>query len=213
MISDQDSFADFGLNECVAACISGLSRQWSACVDSVAERVLNYPHIAFAVTDEPLEYKINRALYFKQQDFLYATKWNKFSCNKAPETHVLNFLNQWYRIYKCNQLKNDFEKEVGSNFAVVVRIRPDVVFNSNIDLFSPPAGVMVVSRDHSWGGVCDQFWFSDSITSNIISELYLRIPEYIEKGCRFHPETLLDYHCKQVGIIRIEQDFDFFIKR
>jgi len=213
MISDQDSFADFSLNGCVAACISGLSRQWANCVESVAERVLNYPHIAFAVTDAPLEYKINRALYFKQQDFLYATKWDKFASNKAPETPMLNFLNQFYRIYKCNQLKTDFENEVGSNFAVVVRIRPDVIYNHNIELFSPPSGVMVVSKEQAWGGVCDQFWFSDSATSNRIAELYLHIPQYVQEGCRFHPETLLDYHCERMGIKTLEQDFDFFVRR
>jgi hypothetical protein len=189
----------------IAICLSGSRRTFSKLKQNIELNLINDAKEVFAVLDEPIDLNTNKSLYFNNQK-LYFNKIDNFFHRKRPETSIENTLQMFYRIYKCNELKSEYEKEENIKFDIVVRARPDLEYFNKINFKFLNKNEIIVPKDYNWGGVCDQFWYSDSDTSDIISQLYLNIATYIAEGCVFHPETLLLYHCNKNNIKVINDD-------
>jgi len=198
----------------IAICISGNKGRFSEVKDNIKEMLLYSENIVFTVLDEYIDIETNRNLYINEQSF-YIDNLKSFNNHKREETIVNNTLQMYYKIYKCSQLKQEYEKEKNIKFDICVRTRPDLLFFNKIDFNYISDNKIVIPEDYNYlDGFCDQFWYSDSYTYDKIAELYLKIPEYINDGCLFHPETLLSYHCNHNNIECIVQnDLKFKIYR
>jgi hypothetical protein len=197
----------------VAICISGNKRTFDKLKQNIKNNLINDSNKIFAVLDEQIDLDINRSLYFKEQK-LFTDYIDKFNNQKRPETPVNNVLQMFYRIYKCSQLKKEYENEKNIKFDIVARFRPDLEFLNKVNFKFLNDNEIVIPSEYNLDGICDQFFYSNSKTYDKISELYLNISNYIDEGCLFHPETLLLHHCCKNDIKSIiQEDLKFKINR
>ncbi len=86
------------------------------------------------------------------------------------------------------------------SFDVIIRIRPDLW----IHRFRPPRNFDEWTCVAPWwgkfGGINDRLAILGNDAANRYFNLYDSIPEYLSKGCPFHPETLLLTHLQSNGV-------------
>ena len=120
----------------------------------------------------------------------------------SGENTVARVFNMFYNIYKTNQLRLNYQKDNNVEYDFIIRIRPDINVDSNIDLKNIKIeNNEIVMPNNNWFGyeaksmiVNDMFAIGTSDSMNIYSDLVNFIKKYNDEGIRFHPETLLAYH-------------------
>lgn len=202
----------------VALCISGQARTWEQNRSNIIDNVIsNYNCKIFTATDVPLAgITPERSIFIPDLD-VYKNKLEKITKHHHWGNHngPIPILKWMYKLYKCNELKKEFEQESDEIFDIVIRMRPDTVFTKKVEL-KIVNNTIVLCRDtlkDHLEGYSDIFWFCDSKTMDKVCELYFRINEYIDSGSIFHPETLLKHHCLINGIALDRVDADFSIVR
>lgn len=199
----------------VAICISGQARSWEQNKENIITNLFNCDHKIFVATDAPLTgITVERSVYIPEIS-PYPNKIAKFIQRKCPSNPTTGFLQWMYKLYKCVQLKREYELEAGQDFDVVVRVRPDCIFTNVVNLRQTNNAIVLIGNTEKdyLGGYCDQFWFSDSKTMDKISELYTKLNDYVDSGITLHPETVLKHHCVTNGISQERVDVDVNIVR
>ena len=104
----------------------------------------------------------------------------------------------FYSLWQANLLKTQYENENNFVYDCVIRCRPDLMFETGIDIkrfvVSNPLDAIYVPNFGFYSGVNDQFAFSNSRMMNIYSELYNMIHTHCRRGCEFRPEPMLAFH-------------------
>ena len=95
---------------------------------------------------------------------------NKFkSLRKAKIAHM----QQLYGIFKCNELKKEYEAKNNLVFDWVLRCRSDLMFyDSNINLLKMNNKYLYTPNFHNWSGINDRFIISSSENMNTFADLY-----------------------------------------
>ena len=95
---------------------------------------------------------------------------NKFkSLRKAKIAHM----QQLYGIFKCNELKKEYEAKNNLVFDWVLRCRSDLMFyDSDIDLSKMNNKYLYTPNFHNWSGINDRFIISSSENMNTFADLY-----------------------------------------
>lgn len=192
-----------------AVCITGQYRTWDRVKDNILQNIIRDNTDVFFVCDEDLsidnkDYEILK----ESQSFYDESVLQLFRSRKNPETSVENSLNMFYKIMKCNELKTQYENKNNFKYDTVVRIRTDSHFKEPI-IFSEDKDKIFIPINLDFGGMCDQFAYGSSDLMNIFCDLFPNIKRYFDEGCRFHPETLLKYHCDKVGLHIIRKDIGY----
>ena len=117
-----------------------------------------------------------------------------------------NALSAYYSIYTANQLKCQYENEMGFKYDWVIRSRYDYALNTIIP-FNKLNNKRLYAPDRFFNGqktqlMCDQFAFSNSEFMDKYSETYLHIDEFYSNGtwmigehllgCNMHKQCLVD---------------------
>tara|TARA_Y100000816_G_scaffold94923_1_gene65896 strand:- start:2730 stop:3407 length:678 start_codon:yes stop_codon:yes gene_type:complete len=95
---------------------------------------------------------------------------NKFkSLRKAKIAHM----QQLYGIFKCNELKKEYEAKNNLVFDWVLRCRSDLMFyDSNLDLSKMNNKYLYTPNFHNWSGINDRFIISSSENMDTFADLY-----------------------------------------
>lgn len=133
-----------------------------------------------------------------------------YSYNKRPEVSVFSIVNQFYKIYKCNELKKEHEYKTGVKYDIVIRLRTDCFFERSFteyELNNTKVGDIIMPtywhfKDVNSFALTDMFAISNSNIINKYSEIYLRLDEYCQ-SCIFHPESLMGYHLTVINNFKI----------
>jgi hypothetical protein len=161
-------------------------------------------------------YSPKKILIEKQKCFI-----DKELIHRADEiagTHPENpYKNRWYirpqycfsmfySIMKANQLKKDFELELGKNYDCVVRYRFDMHFGGTpLEFNMYDMNCMHIMRhSHCSYSYQDTFAFSSSKNMDFYADTFNYIDEYFKKGVEFCPEILLG-HRLVTSNIKIQQ--------
>jgi len=138
-----------------------------------------------------------KPIFIEYEDFNYmeslfnnVIEKEKFQTIQAP--FPLNIMSMYYKIHKC------MEKVLASHktYDLIVRIRPDLEFNSNVDLDRVPTNHLAYNELNSWNGSYnDQIFYGDTSTMTVVCNLYHDLPKLWNKlGINAAPEALLfDY--------------------
>ena len=116
---------------------------------------------------------------------------------KRADVTVANVLGMFYKIYRSNQLKRAAESSAGVRYDAVVRLRTDLLFYDAPDLRGIIPGYVAIGNTFGYGGLPDLFAYGDSGSMDVYSDLFPRIRSYVNEGCIFHPEILLEWHTKR----------------
>jgi hypothetical protein len=102
-------------------------------------------------------------------------------------------------------------------YANVLYTRPDIMITNPVDYETlndllcqkiPNDSVFIPSRS-DWGGINDQMAICNKQTMIAYLNVFENIGKYVTKPNMFHPETLLLYHLKQIGVKIIRFDLKY----
>jgi len=199
----------------VAVLVSGQCRTLDICLPSIQRQILAHFPLAdlwISVADGPdadqaslltksglrvrlLEKIVQPTL--DERDYRQRSAGGNYLIGEGPEdrTIVQRILRQaWHlrRVYECAAAS-------GENYDVYVRLRPDQWFLVGAQgLPEVTSKNAIVPWWGSFGGVNDRF----AILGKQAAEAYCwwpRLDQWLEEGCRFHPETLTKYALMRAG--------------
>jgi len=125
--------------------------------------------------------------------------------NKHWYTKPYNCASMYYNNLKAFELIEEYSKELGIKYDMVIKYRTDIVRIEN-DLPIPEEDIKENSIytlfDYNWhGGLNDQIGVGSFNTMKLYSDLYNRLKEYlIEDDIMLHPEILLRHHLTKNGV-------------
>src|SRR5690606_33833372 len=108
---------------------------------------------------------------------------------------INGLLSMFYSIEKCNQLKQEYEKDNNFVYDFVVRIRTDLLFMSpfyikkNID-----TNKLYVPYGYDYSGLNDQVAYGGSPIMDQYSMVFSKIEQLLQEGVKLNPEFLLKRH-------------------
>jgi hypothetical protein len=190
----------------IAVCIAGQIRTWNQVKDNITQNIFKDNTDVFFVCDEDLSIpNIDHVITKELQSFYDESDLQLFDCKSDGLRSIVDCTNMFYKITKCNQLKKQHEDAHNFKYDIVVRLRPDISFQNHV-IFSRDRDKIFIPNGYDYGGVCDQFAYGSSDLMDKFCDLFPNIKKYVEEGCVFNPEFLLDYHCKKLDLNIIRQD-------
>ena len=184
----------------VAICFSGVVRTFVECWESYERYLLNcYDCDLFGASppnDILHRYPFKKLLY--QADEQIDEKY--YPGNKSPETGLQNSLRQFYFIELSNRLRQEYERDKGVKYDLIIRTRFDNLMVGEVPLNRyDGCGIYIPEgHDHPLAnkgiGINDRFAFGNDCVMNIYSDKLGKVDEYMAKSGRaFHPETILKW--------------------
>ena len=115
---------------------------------------------------------------------------------------LLPSLAMFFNIWKCNELKRQYEQQQGFTYDVVIRLRTELKFSRlpQQTLFRnilDGSKCIYLPRGFEWGGITDLFAFGSSPSMDIYSSVWTHFTPTVtgsQNEVITNPETLLIYH-------------------
>lgn len=130
--------------------------------------------------------------------------------------HVGYHVSMFYSISVSNSLRKEYEQENNQSYDLVIRCRPDLYFNTelNLNLF-PNKNTIYIPEIGTYveGGVNDQIAISTPNIMDSYTNIYPLITEYYRnRVCCPRPELLLKYHLdkNKIGISLMDIKYDLY---
>ena len=193
----------------IAICLSGQIRSWRKCIDSWNFIYKNVPNVQvdyFIHTWDENSYpakfgNTKETVKIEQEEIDEITKRlnpKKISFDKSKSFSSLNnnasldsspYLSQYYGVLKCARLKKQYEIENNFLYDVVIRLRFDLFMSQPIlvdpNLVIKERTIYGIHYGYDFDKRCfrfgDMFFYSDSMTYDILSEYYYGVhllPDY-----------------------------------
>jgi len=112
----------------------------------------------------------------KYWKFIKKNQWKTFFYYNSIRYPIVNWLQQWYKIYESNKLKSEYEKEQWFEYDIVVRLRFDTIFINKLNfnkILEDIKSWIVINKDwNDINKICDHFAFWKSDDMNKYSELF-----------------------------------------
>lgn len=140
--------------------------------------------------------------------------------NKAQETSLHRCWGMYSSLYQTDLLRRLAEDTQGK-YDLVVRARPDAYLSKELNcheihrLLSTRPNAVITGNDniHGYGHrINDMFAVGLSDTMRVYCDTVNCIPEFMTRGVKFHPETLLAYQLADKGVENIVGDFRVLLR-
>jgi len=132
------------------------------------------------------------------------------------------FYKMWYNIYQSNQLRLVYEKTNDIKYDMIIRVRPDVGLEDELDLnLLKDMDNSIIFPQNQWAGhttnpqACDQFAISLSESMNIYSYLIYHAETYPYTQNRYwwHCESNLAHHLNVNSINTVRGNFNISLRK
>jgi len=224
----------------IALCISGDLRTVDRCLDNITSTIIDPLKSEFNVDvfistwDNNISQDLIDLLTEKlsPKDFhIEPPMLNFFISNYSSNNYMkdslmcqstpYNATSMWYKAFQCKEVMLKYAHIHNVEYACVFRMRPDVVYNTNINLDMVKESItnnyIYMSKWHGkYGSVTlemqDQFAFGSPEVMCIYLDTYSNIKHYIENNDLVHTgEGFLHEQIKNINLKRI--DFSYSIQR
>lgn len=128
----------------------------------------------------PKKYVIEPPINFPITPLMEEKNFNKRDIN--------GLLSMFYKIEQCNKLKLDFENEHQFKYDCVIRFRGDIELLEPISLQNLDFNKLYIPLHGDYGGVNDQFAFSNSKNMDLYSSTFSKIETYLNSNMLLNPE-------------------------
>lgn len=129
----------------------------------------------------------------------------------------INFVSMWYKIFKCNELKKDFELENNFTYDIVIRSRPDLFYFETVldeNILKTYKKALFVPTIESHGGASDIFALGSSKVIDIASSVYNELDSIYDSGCLMNPHIIAEnYYDNYFKNRWIKYDFRLYFNR
>ena len=144
--------------------------------------------------------------YSKLNNF-FEEESNKYThARETPPPYCKNMLSMWYKVEKCGKMVEDS----GINYDLIIRLRGDISFNSDLILQQPKENTIYSPLQGSWNSsMNDQIAYGNKDVMHIYSDLYNKLPNiWLNSGTSIAPEAILYKHMENNNILM--ESFDLY---
>jgi hypothetical protein len=139
--------------------------------------------------------------------YTYQSKFDQSACWSQGNS-IESIFSMFSGLRHADLIRQQFENENNFKYNLVIRSRADITFVGNLNFqalaekFNSDKRVLFTKNwNHlrCWtdtGMLCDQWFAAESDTMSKITNLIDNINDYVDAGCRMHPESLLWWHIK-----------------
>tara|TARA_Y100000389_G_scaffold204960_1_gene261278 strand:- start:7707 stop:9071 length:1365 start_codon:yes stop_codon:yes gene_type:complete len=154
--------------------------------------------------------KILKPKIILETDELYFNNNNKIN----------NLLNQFYKFYILNNIKNIIEEEENITYDIVIKWRPDILLNNKLDFTSIKKNTIYIPSDSKIDisklmnekdkYLCDIIAYGDNNSMNYYFNFYKKLNDLIKKygSCS---ETLLYYYLQNIIYKKVNIDYSVIL--
>lgn len=107
--------------------------------------------------------------------------------------HAGHMASMFYKIYACNELRKNYELETGTKYDLVIRCRPDLLFNNEIIIPQHDIQNKILmpraSSNADWYN--DQFAIANPEDMDLYASAYFDLPAYFKQKLEYYPEKFL----------------------
>lgn len=133
---------------------------------------------------------------------------------------INNLINQFYKFYILNKIKNAVEKEEEIVYDVVIKWRPDTLINSKLDftlienntIYIPKESKIDISnlKNKNDNFICDIIAYGDNNSMNYYFNFYEKLKSLVKKhgDCS---ETLLYHYLQNITYKKIDIDYSLIL--
>lgn len=210
-----------------AICISGHFRSFSKSVHAIQQHILNNPYIDYDIfihtwdaIDRGLRPGIKRRKILAglnpkdiviepHMEFIITPLMNEKNFNLRD---INGLLSMFYKIQECNNLKIKYEKENGFTYDCVIRLRADLQLCEDLRISSSlDLNKLHIPAHGDYGGINDQFAFSNSKNMDTYSSIFSNIERYLEQGILLNPEYFVKQMIEENQFQLERPDIDYLI--
>jgi hypothetical protein len=208
----------------VALCISGQPREFKRSYPSLKEHVIDkvdtdvfvycwdakkqpYFEIEGAIR-YPDEGSVNELIDLYKPVSYVLEPWDdereksfyneKYEINRGLHSSIVRYQAMLYSIFKCNELKNEYEKKRNISYDIVIKARSDLKLSRSIDLDELAYAYqnrILYSDVLRWDGmVSDILFFGNKEVMDIAARLYYDFDGYHDEGVPFNTEIMFPHH-------------------
>jgi hypothetical protein len=129
--------------------------------------------------------------------------------------HVGHMASMFYKIWAANEVRKFHERETGTQYDWVVRVRPDLIFHApiNMPLAKTPGKAYISRQQCSPGWLNDQFAIALPNDMDLYSSFFFHMEEYFRARNEFYPEKFMDWSMRKKGLTPEMWDLHFSILR
>jgi len=137
----------------------------------------------------------------------WASITNPYEENREPNVNLVNCMSMWYKTWRVNELKNEYQFTMNTKYDLVIKTRPDLKLEEKVILEKPKNNTLYIPKGWDWsGGVNDLFAYGSSHVINIYSDMFRMFPTLL-KSCesKLNPEILLRDYLNTFQGIKLER--------
>lgn len=156
--------------------------------------------------------------YYTDYESKFVEKAKNYVNLKHPDKdRPSNMVSMWYKIFKCNEIKKDYELKNNFKYDIVIRSRADLyyfepIINEKILMLYKKAAIIPTIESH--GGISDMLAVGSSKIIDIVSNAYNHLDEINDSGCLMNPHYALEHYFKNALSNRIyKHDFKMYFNR
>ena len=239
----------------IAMCISGYLRTFKECYPTIKKNIIDGNDIDIFIHTydkwgnssgwrHPIDLSEDIDMEFLESipniKLMAIQKWDniKYQFEKFREfqpyiTNINVIATIFYKVYMCNELRKQYEKENNIKYDLIIRMRGDQIFEKKINLEFPEDKILI--NAYPWGdedfihhyvgedcgepgGRNETEWMNDRFAvgtpENIdyLSELYLHFEELITNEKWIELEFLLHKHLANKDIQFEKRNLQFYVK-
>jgi hypothetical protein len=147
-------------------------------------------------------YNVKKLLLETQKNFKVSDELER---RKTKYANAFNIYSGLYSIYKCNQLKKEYELENNFKYDKVIRSRFDFGFDKILDFEKYDDNIIYVPDDNGYRhnyGFNDQFAIGSSYNMDIYSDMYNNIEKILDSH---HSGIRTTSYCLELDMMGHEQ--------
>lgn len=119
--------------------------------------------------------------------------------------NLLSCMSMWYKTFKVNLLRLQYEQLMGVKYDLVIKSRPDLKLEEPVILHIPKENTMYIPKGWDWsGGVNDLCAYGNSDMINKYCNLYHFYEDLVKSiDKKINPEIILEYYLKTLGNLNV----------
>jgi hypothetical protein len=111
-----------------------------------------------------------------------------------------NIMSMFYKIGKGFQLVEEFTMQTGKQYDMVMRLRPDLVYNQDLPEFELDTFYTLQHRNHMGGGTGDMIQIGNFMQVQMFSKLLCYLPRIYQKTKLLCPHVVSEFYIKSIGL-------------
>lgn len=159
--------------------------------------VANAPTIDFKKLQETYQPRMLRHEEYERYESWFIQRANKFeNFYHVPK----NQISMMYKLGRGVAMMEDYMFQTGVTYDLVIRMRPDLVFNEPLPDFDPNKFYTLGYRNHMGQGTSDMIQVGNFFTIGLFSKILHHLPQLYKETGLLCPHVISEQYIRRLGL-------------